>query len=56
MVSIPNNNLKDLIDNINKSLYDYNIIHNKTLSGNDIQQVHNFIKKNKKGINNDKKS
>ena len=46
MVSIKKNNLTDLIDNIDNSLHNYNIKHNKEQSGNDIQIEENYLKKN----------
>ena len=54
IVSIRKNNINELIlDNINKSLYNYNIVNNRTKSGGDTQLKKNFYKSTKK-VNNDK--
>ena len=54
IVSIRKNNINELIlDNINKSLYNYNIVNNRTKSGKDTQLKKNFYKNTKK-VNNDK--
>ena len=56
IVSIRKNNINELIlDNINKSLYNYNIVNNRTKSGKDTQLKKNFYKNTKK-VNNDKYS